>query len=124
MFYKKSEQPIRLGIWYSATGLFSIFSGVLNYAIGHAPGTSWHYMYALAGGFTCVWGIVCYFLLPDSPLKAASWIFTEEEKRLAVLRLRDETTGIENKVFKLYQVKEALLDVKVRPASGSDRLLQ
>lgn len=113
MFYKKSEQPIRLGIWYSATGLFSIFSGVLNFAIGHAPGTSWHYMYALAGGFTTLWGVLCFALLPDSPLKAPAFLFTPEEKQLAVIRIRDESTGIESKTFKMYQVKEALLDPKV-----------
>lgn len=114
MFYKKSEQPIRLGIWYSATGLFSIFSGVLNFAIGHADGNSpWHYMYALAGGFTIVWGILCYFMLPDSPLKAPSFLFSDEEKQLAVLRIRDESTGVENKTFKLNQVVEALVDPKV-----------
>ena len=47
MWYTKAELPLRLGIWYSATGLFTIFSGVINYAIGHAKGAlaPWKYMY-------------------------------------------------------------------------------
>lgn len=47
MWYTKAELPLRLGIWYSATGLFTIFSGVINYAIGHAKGSlsPWKYMY-------------------------------------------------------------------------------
>lgn len=46
MWYTPAERPIRLGIWYSATGLFTIFSGALNYAIGHVSGSlaPWKYM--------------------------------------------------------------------------------
>ena len=46
MWYTKAELPLRLGIWYSATGIFTIFSGVINYAIGHAHGSlaPWKYM--------------------------------------------------------------------------------
>lgn len=48
MWYTPAERPLRLGIWYSATGLFTIFSGVLNYAIGHITGSlaPWKYMSA------------------------------------------------------------------------------
>jgi hypothetical protein len=51
-WYRPSEIPIRLGLWYSATGLFTIFAGIVNYEIGkHIHGTlaSWKYMYVLSG---------------------------------------------------------------------------
>ena len=56
MWYTKSELPLRLGIWYSATGLFTIFSGVINYAIGHAHGalTPWKYMYVHPSLLFCI----------------------------------------------------------------------
>ena len=57
-WYKRSEQPLRLGIWYSATGLFSIFSGLVNYGLGKA-GTragaklhAWKYMFLFAGSLS------------------------------------------------------------------------
>lgn len=46
-WYKKSEQAARLGVWYSATGIFSAFSGIVNYGLGSADGSfaPWKRMY-------------------------------------------------------------------------------
>lgn len=41
------------------------------------------------------------FYFPDSPINAR--FFTTEEKRLAVLRMKVNETGVENKHFKLDQ---------------------
>jgi hypothetical protein len=49
--------------------------------------------------------------LPDSPVTAKG--LTRLEKRMAVQRLRENQTGIENKHIKWPQVKEAFLDVKL-----------
>jgi ACS family allantoate permease-like MFS transporter len=49
-------------------------------------------------------------LLPDSPVKAR-WL-TERQRVVAVMRLKANRTGVENKVFKVSQVVEALLDLK------------
>ncbi|KAE8198899.1 hypothetical protein CF336_g1459 [Tilletia laevis] len=73
MWYVKDETPVRLGIWYSSTGLFSIFSGLVNYGIGKAaskPGSSiapWKAMYIFAGGITILFGVVVLFIMPPSP---------------------------------------------------------
>ncbi|KIY67143.1 MFS general substrate transporter [Cylindrobasidium torrendii FP15055 ss-10] len=57
LWYTKDEQAARLGIWYAATGLFSMFSGVVNYGISHSHGTlaTWKYMYIFAGSWTMLW---------------------------------------------------------------------
>ncbi|KAG8965751.1 hypothetical protein FRC03_000201 [Tulasnella sp. 419] len=114
-WYKKSEQPIRLGFWYSATGLFSIFSGVVNYGLGKAAeGSSlatWKAMYIFAGTWTVLWGLILLFFLPDNPMTAR--FLTIEERRIAVERLRSNMTGIENKEFKVYQFMEGLCDIKL-----------
>lgn len=34
LWYKPMEQAVRMGIWYSATGIFSMFSGAINYGLG------------------------------------------------------------------------------------------
>jgi hypothetical protein len=50
MWYTPRELPVRLGIWYSATGIFTIFSGSINYAIGQVKGplAPWKYMFVVA----------------------------------------------------------------------------
>ncbi|KAG9100394.1 hypothetical protein FRC06_004170 [Ceratobasidium sp. 370] len=115
MWYKRTEQPVRIGIWYSATGLFSIFSGAVNYGIGksaqNASLATWKYMYIFAGSWTIAWGIVLLFLLPDNPMSAR--MFTLEERKLAVRRLQDNMTGVESKTFKRSQFVEAVTDVKI-----------
>lgn len=121
-WYKRSEQPLRLGIWYSATGLFSIFSGLVNYGLGRAgtrPGAklhAWKYMFLFAGSLTIVFGIVMLLLLPSSPVGSAILRipgynrFSPEEKSLAVGRLRSNITG------ELEQADDATL----RTSSGDE----
>lgn len=48
--------------------------------------------------------------LPDSPVK--SKFTSEKEKYIAIDRLRGDQVGIENKVWKWEQFREALLDAK------------
>ena len=52
-----------------------------------------------------------YLFLPNSPVNAR--LLTHRQRRIAVERLRNNQTGIENKTFKMYQVKEAFLDYKL-----------
>jgi sugar phosphate permease len=81
-WYAPRELPTRLGIWYSATGIFTIFSGIMNYAIGNIHGTlaSWKYMYLVAGSITMGWAIIVLALLPDTPASAPRWLFTPHER--------------------------------------------
>lgn len=52
-----------------------------------------------------------FLTLPDSPVSAR--FLSDDERRMAVDRLRDDQTGIENKKLKLYQISEAFTDYKV-----------
>ena len=58
-----------------------------------------------------MWGIVLFIFLPDSPVNAR--LLTHRQRRIAVERLRENQTGVENKQFKLYQVREAFMDYKL-----------
>ena len=51
-----------------------------------------------------------WFFLPDSPVTAK--VLSIDEKRMAVERLRENQTGVENKTFKWVQVKEWAGDYK------------
>lgn len=52
-----------------------------------------------------------FIFLPDSPVSAPG--LTPRERRVAVERLRENQTGVENKHLKPYQVLEAFMDYKL-----------
>lgn len=113
MRYTRRQQPIRIGLWYAANGFGIAISGLLGYGIGHIDGalTSWKYEFLIIGALCAIWGIVMIMFLPDSPVTAPR--LSAREKRLAVERLRDNQTGVENKTMKPRQILEAALDWKV-----------
>lgn len=52
-----------------------------------------------------------FIFLPDSPVSAPG--LNQRQRRIAVERLRDNQTGIENKHLKPRQMLEAFLDYKI-----------
>ncbi|KAJ4374052.1 hypothetical protein N0V83_002791 [Neocucurbitaria cava] len=111
-FYKKNEQALRMGIWYSCTGYVSVFSPLVNYAFGQAKGPlhPWKYMYLFSGSITVVWGCALWFILPPDPVRARG--FNERQRYVAVARLRTNNSGVRNMHLKKEQIGELLLDVK------------
>lgn len=45
MFYTRKEQPVRIGLWYTANGFGIALGGLLGYGIGNLKGAlpSWKY---------------------------------------------------------------------------------
>lgn len=45
MWYTRREQPVRIGLWYTANGFGIALGGLLGYGIGHVRGAlpSWKY---------------------------------------------------------------------------------
>lgn len=113
MWYTRRQQPIRIGLWYTANGFGIAIGGLLGYGIGQIKGAlaSWKYEFLIIGALCCCWGVVMIMFLPDSPVTAPQ--LSEHERRLAVERLRDNQTGIENRNMKPRQIFEALTDWKV-----------
>ncbi|RAK81002.1 putative MFS allantoate transporter [Aspergillus fijiensis CBS 313.89] len=113
MWYTRREQPVRIGLWYTANGLGIALGGLLGYGIGHIRGAlpSWKYEFIVIGCLCSTWGLVMFFLLPDSPVTAP--LLSKRERRIAVERLRENQTGVENKHIKLHQIREAFLDYKL-----------
>ena len=113
-WYTKREQGLRTGIWFSFNGFAQIFGGCLAYGI--ARGTSihpasiapWKIVFLVTGLLTVAVGIVFLFVMPDNQLNAR-WL-SKDDRRLCVERVRVNQQGIGNKHFKLYQLKEALVD--------------
>lgn len=112
MWYTRRQQPVRIGLWYTANGFGIALGGLLGFGIGQIRGAlpSWKYEFIIIGSLCAVWGIVLFLFLPDSPVTAS--MLSPHERRIAVERLRDNQTGVENKQFKSYQLFEALRDPK------------
>ncbi|RDL40510.1 Uncharacterized protein BP5553_00489 [Venustampulla echinocandica] len=112
MWYRKNEQPLRFAIWVSASGLGGVIGTAILWGIGHIQGSlhPWQYQFLILGAATTVWGIVVAVVLPNNPVEAR--FLSTPDKVLAVERMVAGQTGIENSRFKMYQVKEALLDLK------------
>ncbi|KAJ7061092.1 major facilitator superfamily domain-containing protein [Mycena amicta] len=64
----------------------------------------------ITGTLTFITSLLFWFLFPDSPTSA--WFLTPQERAVAVLRIKVNQTGVENKHFKKEQMIEALLDPK------------
>ncbi|GIK02000.1 hypothetical protein Aspvir_006043 [Aspergillus viridinutans] len=114
MWYTRSEQTILTSLWYCMTGVQLMVGGLLAYGVQHYQGhsiKSWQLLFLVLGVATCAWALFMGWYLPDSPMKAKCW--SEEDKRLMVERVRANETGIQNRVFKKYQVLEVLRDPAV-----------
>ncbi|KAJ5304478.1 uncharacterized protein N7443_004138 [Penicillium atrosanguineum] len=110
MFWTRAEQPLRYSLWYTSIGLANLLGSLMLFGIGHIYGKLhlWRYQYLILGAITVVWGIILVILLPQNPATAS---FLKPEGRvLAVERMRVEQTGIENKQFKSYQIRELVRD--------------
>ena len=112
-YYTQQEQALRHSCWWTAPGFFVIIGGGLNYGFSRVTGGGlhpWQYIYLLAGVVTFGYGIFC-FAVPSSPVSAG--FLTEEEKIVAVERLRYGQTGVRCTKFKMGQVRETMGDVKI-----------
>ncbi|KAJ9145012.1 hypothetical protein NKR23_g5635 [Pleurostoma richardsiae] len=108
MYYTRKEQALRTGAWAAANGFGSMVGGVIAYGMGqvNAGVPGWKWIFILNGLITVIWGTIVYLFLPTSPMKAR--FLTENERVLAVHRIRANNTGILNRNFKWKQVREAL----------------
>lgn len=111
MFYKRSEQPFRVGLWYIGTGIGTIIGSISSFGFQHYEGStfaSWQIMFLVFGLITIAIGILVICILPDNPMSAQ--FLTESERICAIERVKENQTGIENKHFKAYQCLECFKD--------------
>lgn len=71
----------------------------------------YRWIFVLLGALTFVAGILIWFFMPDTP-NSCRWL-TPHQRAIAVERVAKCQTGIKNHVFRFYQAKEALLDIKL-----------
>ncbi|KAL4746558.1 hypothetical protein BDW72DRAFT_207260 [Aspergillus terricola var. indicus] len=111
MFYKTSEQPSRMALWFLGNAVANIVSGLIAYGIGKIDSNiaSWKLLFIILGCVTAAYGILLVFVLPDSPAKA--WFLKPHERKIAVHRTVENRTGVMDQgVFRADQMVDALTD--------------
>ncbi|KAF8138536.1 major facilitator superfamily domain-containing protein [Boletus edulis] len=92
-WYKQDEIGLRTAILYFGNIMSNAFgallaSGILggmNGVLGHA---AWRWLFYIEGALTCFVAVCAIFILPDFPA-TTRWL-TEEERRLAVRRMKED----------------------------------
>lgn len=112
MWYRRDEQPPRMGLWYVGTGTGSVLGALASYGFQHYGGgatfTSWQVMFLTFGLITVAVGAAVALVVPDNPMSAG--FLTRDEKIWAIERLRANRTGVENKHFRAHQARECARD--------------
>lgn len=107
MYWNKSENLKRTGIWVAFAGLSVIIGGVLSFGFQYVENqhfASWKIFFLVMGLVTVLFGLLTLVILPDNPTNAK--FLTEEEKLIVLEHIRNNQTGTESKKFKFDQVKE------------------
>ncbi|KAJ5736527.1 uncharacterized protein N7483_001652 [Penicillium malachiteum] len=111
-WYKREEQASTINFWYMMNGLQNIIGGLLAFGFSFVPSSSpiksWQALFMTYGIITVFWAIFVFFWLPDSIMRAKCW--SEENKQLMVERVRQNQTGLQNRIFRWEQVKDAFTD--------------
>ncbi|CAO2649150.1 Nn.00g100990.m01.CDS01 [Neocucurbitaria sp. VM-36] len=115
MFYRRHEMLLRSGLFYCAAPLSGAFGGLLASGLAQIEVggyDKWPWIFFIEGAVTVVFGIICFFFMPDTP--AAAQFLNDEEKEWALRRMRLDAHGsstaaaVEDEKFSWYWVKMAL----------------
>ncbi|KAL2803130.1 major facilitator superfamily domain-containing protein [Aspergillus granulosus] len=112
LWYRSSEQPLRHGIWFCGNSLSLVFGNLIAVGIWQIDGgvKPWQWLFIIFGLVTFLLGLVLLFRLPDSPADAK--FLTEEEREIALHRLKSNKAGYKSNKIDRDQIREALVDPK------------
>lgn len=81
-WYMPRDLATRISIFYCASALSGAFSGLLAAGIAKMDGVGgyegWRWIFLLEGLVTIILGVLCFFLLIDSPRLSGRWLNPEE----------------------------------------------
>ncbi|KAI8951976.1 MFS transporter-like protein [Xylaria longipes] len=97
MFYRRHQMLKRIGYFYCAAPLSGAFGGLLATGLAkihHGGYNRWPWIFFIEGTVTTLFGILCFFVMPHTPADAK--FLTEEERAVALLRMRMDSHGATN----------------------------
>ncbi|KAK4183016.1 putative transporter [Podospora australis] len=125
MFYRRHELLYRSGLFYCAAPLSGAFGGLLASALGRIECggyVKWPWIFFVEGSGTVVFGIICYFFMPDTP--AAARFLNDTERDWALKRMQIDasgsmpTTHVDEEKLDWYWAKMALRTPQVYLCAG------
>ncbi|KAF9945736.1 hypothetical protein BGZ65_010426, partial [Modicella reniformis] len=115
LWYTRSEQALRNGLFFSTATMAGAFGGVLAYGIAQMEGVSglhgWQWIFILEGLPTVLLTVVVFFFLPDFPSTAR--FLDGKEKDMAVQRLIIDAGPATQTHFSWKQFRDVFVDWKV-----------
>ncbi|KAJ5356383.1 Major facilitator superfamily domain general substrate transporter [Penicillium concentricum] len=113
-YYTKSEQAPRFTVWYMGLGVAQIIGGLISFGFQHVQNASlegWRIMFLVLGLVTAVVGVLTFFFIPDTPMKAP-WL-SDSEKVALLQHVSENQTGVWSTTLNLKQIREAVFDVQL-----------
>lgn len=97
-------------------GVTMIIGPLIAYAVTFYSGAAfgggpWRLLYIVFGLTAFLLGIVVIVFLPSSPMSAR--FLNDDEKRIALERIRGNSSGTVQKKIKWSQIKEAIFDARI-----------
>ncbi|KAL2130810.1 hypothetical protein VTI74DRAFT_5921 [Chaetomium olivicolor] len=99
-FYKKSEMPIRLALFWFVDSMSGVIASFIAYGVLHMRGVSgkegWRWLFLIEALISFVIGVLSFLFLVPGPSQTKTWwnpkgYFTEREEKIIVNRvLRDD----------------------------------
>ena len=114
-WWTREEQALRTSLWYSAVGVATMLSPLINYGLGHGVGRAssmapWRPVFLIVGAVTVLWSAALFVWLPDTPLTCKR--LTGHERAIASARLSRNNAGTVSRLFNSAQFREAFADYK------------
>ncbi|KAF9874419.1 hypothetical protein CkaCkLH20_07982 [Colletotrichum karsti] len=113
IFYTRKELATRISLLYTgqviSTGCSGLIAAATFSTLDKVKGLAgWQWLFIIEGSVTALVAIFGFFLLPDDPSETR-WL-TEEERKLAVDRIRRDTVGQQERGSTLDGLKQACKD--------------
>ncbi|CUM66594.1 uncharacterized protein PRCAT00004263001 [Priceomyces carsonii] len=113
MWWTKAEQARRTCLWYMMIGVAQIIGSLISFGFQHVKSTniaSWQILFVFMGILTFLVGLLTIYFLPNDPESCS--FFTKDEKLATYEHVKVNNTGVKNKTYKPYQIKELLFQDK------------
>ncbi|CAG9942669.1 unnamed protein product [Clonostachys rosea f. rosea IK726] len=112
MWWRRREQTLRIGSWYCMNGLSWVLGSLITYALAsiHSSLKSYQIIFLFFGLVTVLFAFIMFFRMPDSPTEAK--FLSDEDKVIAIERLRDNQMGVMSREWRYSQFYETLRDPK------------
>ncbi|PHH89629.1 hypothetical protein CDD83_5645 [Cordyceps sp. RAO-2017] len=112
IWWRRREQTMRIGSWYCMNGLTWVLGSLITYGLAsiNSHMRPYQIIFLFFGLVTVAVAFVMFFRMPDSPTEAK--FLSDEDKVLAIGRLRHNQMGVMCREWRFAHFSEALRDPK------------